>query len=89
MAFTELNSVEYYVIHQLSGVNLNKSGVAEPSVAVGRSWNGTLPGYSVQIGVSEQSATKMFALIARNDDFKKNRIYASEQQGPATEHKQH
>lgn len=23
MAFTELNSVEHYIIHQISGVNLN------------------------------------------------------------------
>jgi len=25
MTFTELNSVEHYIIHQLSGVNLNSS----------------------------------------------------------------
>ena len=25
MAFTELNSVEHFIIHQLSGVNLNHS----------------------------------------------------------------
>ncbi len=30
MAFNKLNSVEHYIIHQLSGVNLNNDGVAEP-----------------------------------------------------------
>ncbi len=29
MAFTELNSVEYYIIHELSGVNLNKEQALE------------------------------------------------------------
>lgn len=29
MAFNELNSVEHYIIHQLSGVNLNTTGVQE------------------------------------------------------------
>ena len=32
MAFTELNSVEYYIIHQLSNVNLNKDQQAETVV---------------------------------------------------------
>lgn len=30
MAFTELNSVEHYIIHQLSGVDLNQGQLAEP-----------------------------------------------------------
>lgn len=31
MAFNELNSVEHYIIHQLSGINLNiVEQVAEP-----------------------------------------------------------
>ena len=31
MAFNELNSVEHFIIHQLSGVDLNKGG--PPAVA--------------------------------------------------------
>ena len=35
MAFTELNSVEHYIIHQISGVNLNAGKVADPKAAYG------------------------------------------------------
>lgn len=39
MAFTELNSVEHYIIHQLSGVNLNQSAhVEQPKKAYGAEW---------------------------------------------------
>ncbi len=38
MAFTELNSVEYYIIHQLSGVNLNADKVATPKSSYGSQW---------------------------------------------------
>ncbi len=39
MAFNELNSVEHYIIHQLSGVNLNAIGVAnEPKTGYGAKW---------------------------------------------------
>ena len=38
MAFNELNSVEHYIIHQLSGVNLNASGVAEEKTPYGAQW---------------------------------------------------
>ncbi|MGV8111807.1 MAG: type I restriction endonuclease subunit R [Lentimicrobium sp.] len=38
MVFTELNSVEYYIIHQLTGVNLNKNSVAEPKATYGSLW---------------------------------------------------
>jgi len=39
MTFTELNSVEHFVIHQLSGVNLNSScGVAETQKPFGFQW---------------------------------------------------
>lgn len=38
MAFNELNSVEHYIIHQLSGVNLNNDGVAEPENTYGKFW---------------------------------------------------
>ena len=32
MAFTELNAVEHYIIHQLTGVNLNDSAVSESAL---------------------------------------------------------
>ncbi|MGO1597089.1 MAG: type I restriction endonuclease subunit R [Sphingobacterium sp.] len=38
MAFNELNSVEHYIIHQLSGVNLNSPDLAEPKVRYGAIW---------------------------------------------------
>jgi type I restriction enzyme, R subunit len=38
MGFNELNSVEHYIIHQLSGVNLNNLTVAEPKVGYGAQW---------------------------------------------------
>lgn len=38
MAFTELNSVEHYIIHQVSGVNLNQSHVAQHKVSYGAEW---------------------------------------------------
>lgn len=38
MSFNELNSVEHYIIHQLSGVNLNASGVAEGKTSYGVQW---------------------------------------------------
>jgi type I restriction enzyme R subunit len=38
MAFTELNSVEYYIIHQLSGVNLNQSQSTTSKTANSLQW---------------------------------------------------
>lgn len=38
MAFNELNSVENYIIHQLSGVNLNSIGAAESIDEYGGKW---------------------------------------------------
>ncbi|WP_404400955.1 HsdR family type I site-specific deoxyribonuclease [Idiomarina seosinensis] len=38
MGFTESNSVEHYIIHQLSGVNLNTKQVQEPHKAFGVKW---------------------------------------------------
>ena len=43
MSFTELNSVEYFILHQLSGVNLNDQTssefeVAEPAAPFGKDW---------------------------------------------------
>jgi type I restriction enzyme, R subunit len=39
MAFNELNSVEYYIIHQLSGVNLNVRGPRESVTGYGAHWD--------------------------------------------------
>ena len=38
MSFNELNSVEHYIIHQLSGVNLNSNPVQESKVSCGTQW---------------------------------------------------
>ncbi len=38
MAFNELNSVEYYIIKQLSGVNLNTNKFQEPELGYGLQW---------------------------------------------------
>ena len=38
MAFTELNSVEHYIIHQLSGVNLNNPDLSEPVTTFASRW---------------------------------------------------
>ncbi|MCR9015727.1 type I restriction endonuclease subunit R [Aquiflexum gelatinilyticum] len=38
MSFNELNSVEHYIIHQLSGVNLNFQGSSEPKTSYGLQW---------------------------------------------------
>lgn len=44
MAFTELNSVEHYIIDKLSGVNLNKSEASEPKTKYGIGWTFMPPG---------------------------------------------
>ena len=38
MGFNELNSVEHYIIHQLSGLNLNTKEVQEPASSYGVQW---------------------------------------------------
>jgi len=38
MGFNELNSVEHYIIHQLSGVNLNSQDAQEPTSTYGPTW---------------------------------------------------
>lgn len=38
MTFTELNAVEHFIIHQLSGVNLNSLGVKESKATFGAQW---------------------------------------------------
>ncbi len=38
MGFNELNSVEHYIIHQITGVNLNSSTVADPQASYDTQW---------------------------------------------------
>ncbi|SFN53813.1 type I restriction endonuclease subunit R [Salegentibacter flavus] len=38
MAFNELNSVEHYILHKLSGENLNNGDAAEPEQTYGKWW---------------------------------------------------
>ena len=38
MGFNELNSVEHYIIHQLSGVNLNSKEANELQAGYGAQW---------------------------------------------------
>lgn len=38
MGFNELNSVEYYIINQLTGVNLNSIGLNEPAIGYKAEW---------------------------------------------------
>ncbi|MEM6316847.1 MAG: HsdR family type I site-specific deoxyribonuclease [Bacteroidota bacterium] len=52
MAFNELNSVEHYIIHQLTGVNLNQSVAAEPVIPYGATW-GYLPANQLQRSTQE------------------------------------
>lgn len=39
MSFNELNSVEHYIIQQLSGVNLNSGGARDPQQAYSSQWS--------------------------------------------------
>ena len=52
MAFNELNSVEYYIIHQLSGVNLNAAATQEGNVAYSAGWQYKAPN-EIHRGVNE------------------------------------
>lgn len=38
MGFNELNSVEHFIIHQLSGVNLNSNEMQDPKAGYGAQW---------------------------------------------------
>ena len=43
MAFNELNSVEHYIVHQLSGVNLNASGTQDRGASYVAEWQYEAP----------------------------------------------
>ena len=52
MTFNELNAVEHFIIHQLSGVNLNADGVAELPPSYGTQWQYRSP-EEIDRGVNE------------------------------------
>ena len=79
MSFNELNSVEYYIIHQLSGVNLNAKVVQETSTAYGAQWEYRAAN-EIRRGVNEvlvESELKA-ALIRLNPEITQNPALADE-----------
>jgi len=52
MTFTELNAVEYYFIHRLSGVNLNADKTGEPQPTYGTTWK-YIPSQDLDRSVNE------------------------------------
>lgn len=79
MSFTELNSVEHYIIHQLSGVNLNNNGAQESKASYGATWVYT-SAKEIQRGVNEvlvESELKS-ALIRLNPEISENPELADE-----------
>lgn len=69
MSFNELNSVEHYIIHQLSGVNLNDHAEEEPRQRWGGYWQYRQP-KELQRGVNEVMVESELtaALIRLNPD---------------------
>ncbi|CAM4237066.1 Type I restriction enzyme endonuclease subunit [Zobellia roscoffensis] len=79
MAFNELNSVEHYIVHQLSGVNLNNISTAEPQNGYGATWK-FVASSDLQRGVNEvlvESELKE-ALIRLNPEINANHELADE-----------
>ena len=79
MGFSELNSVEHYIIHQLSGVNLNTKQVQEPAKAFGVKWN-FQSASQLKRGVNEVlvEAEVIDALVRLNPEIKANPSLADE-----------
>ncbi|MDO6605694.1 type I restriction endonuclease subunit R [Arenibacter palladensis] len=79
MGFTELNSVEYYIINQLTGVNLNKGGVHEQKVGYGAQWV-YKPAQEIERGVHEvlEESELKRALIRLNPEINANPDFADE-----------
>jgi type I restriction enzyme R subunit len=79
MSFNELNSVEHYIIHQLSGVNLNAAVWQEPQAAYGATWK-YVSANELQRGVNEvmvESELKA-ALVRLNPEITLNPALADE-----------
>ncbi len=71
MAFNELNSVEHYIIHKMSGVNLNNPNASEPDPVYGKFWKFKSPevlGRSVNEVLLENEVKD--ALVRLNPDIK-------------------
>jgi type I restriction enzyme, R subunit len=80
MAFNELNSVEHYIIHRLSGVNLNATGVQEGKASYGAGVGIQILPMKSQRGVNEvlvESELKD-ALIRLNPEITQNPALADE-----------
>jgi type I restriction enzyme R subunit len=78
-SFNELNSVEHFVIHQLTGVNLNQPDFAEPLVDYTRYWK-YIPSADLDRSVNEvllESELKQ-ALIRLNPEITQNPALADE-----------
>ena len=76
MTFNELNSVEYFIIHQLSGVNLNADGVAEGQVTHGAQWQYRSPD-DLDRGVNEVLVhTQVPYLLRKEQNMPPQRIHA-------------
>jgi type I restriction enzyme R subunit len=79
MIFNELNSVEHFIIHQLSGVNLNAAGVAEGQATYGAQWQYRSPD-DLDRGVNEVLVESELrrALIRINPEIQENPELADE-----------
>ena len=79
MSFNELNSVEHYIIHQLSGVNLNANGAQEDKAGYGSAWE-YRSANDLQRGVNEVLVESEFkaALIRLNPEITQNPALADE-----------
>ncbi len=79
MSFNELNSVEHYIIHELSGVNLNVDAVYEPNTSYGVKWV-YKSADQIQRGVNEVMAEGELkeALIRLNPEINSNHELADE-----------
>jgi type I restriction enzyme R subunit len=79
MTFNELNSVEHFIIHQLSGVNLNADGVAEGQATYGAQWQYRSP-EELDRGVNEVLVESELrrALIRINPEIQENPELADE-----------
>ncbi len=79
MSFNELNSVEHYIIHKLSGVNLNGKGVSEPNQTYGKFWEYRSP-EELGRGVNEVLLENELkdALVRLNPEIKARPEFADE-----------
>ena len=79
MGFTELNSVEHYIIHQMTGVNLNANQVSEPQKTFGVQWQFQSPeqlGRGVNEVLVESELVR--ALIRLNPEIEANPNFSDE-----------